>query len=90
MEHPTFSRDEIARQGQGLYQTQLRPLVETEANIGKIISIDVATGDYEIADDVIAASRLLKARHPDAVLWSERIGYNAVFAVGGTLTRTSA
>ena len=35
-----------------------------------------------------AATRRLKIRHAGATVWAERIGYNAVFAVGGARTRT--
>jgi hypothetical protein len=58
-------------------------------NMGKIIAIDVETGDHEIADDVIPAGRRLVARHPGAATWTKRIGYDAVYALGGTLTRTA-
>jgi hypothetical protein len=89
MPHPRYSGEEIARRGEALYEQSLRAKVETEENIGKIISIDIETGDYEIGNDVIAAGRLLLAKHPDAATWTKRIGYNAVYALGGTLTRTA-
>lgn len=89
MFHPRFSLEEIGRRGQELYETQIRPQVETEANIGKQIVIDIETGEYEIDDDGLAASRRLLSRHPDAALYGARIGYNAVYSIGGALTRTS-
>lgn len=51
MPHSRFSSEEIARRGRELYEHTLRDLVETEENIGKIISIDIETGDYEIDAD---------------------------------------
>jgi len=30
----------------------------------------------------------LQAKQPDAAIWAERIGYDAVYAVGGSLVRT--
>jgi hypothetical protein len=59
--------------------------VEISENIGKIISIDIDTGDYEIDDDLVFACHRLQAKQPDALIWTERIGYDAVYAVGGTL-----
>jgi len=47
------------------------------------------SGDYEIGDDLVAAGRRLQQRHPDALRYSKRIGYNAVCTVGGSLTRTT-
>ena len=90
MEHPRFNGEEIARRGKDLYQRTLRARVETEENIGKIVSIDVETGDYEIDADLLRAANRLLVRHPGAALWGERIGYDAVYALGGgVLTRTA-
>ncbi len=85
----TLSGEEIGVRGQEIYENRLRALLETEENIGKIVSIDITTGDYEIADDLIISGRKLQARHPDALMYGKRIGYNAVYAVGGSLVRTA-
>jgi hypothetical protein len=83
-----MSPDETAQRGKQLYEAKIRRLVETLETIGKIVAIDVDSGDYEVDSDVLAATRRLKARHESATVWAERIGYNAVFAVGGARTRT--
>ena len=88
MPHSRFSGEEIARRGEELYEQRFRTLVETEENIGKIISIDIETGDYEVDADPLVTGRRLQAKHSGAAIYSKRIGYNAVFAVGGTLFRT--
>lgn len=88
MDHPRFNGKEIARRGHDLYQESIRAQVETEENIGKVVSIDIETGDYAVGDDLVQTARKLLARHPGAALWGERIGYDAVYAVGGTLSRT--
>ena len=89
MPHPRFSSAEILRRGEELYERSIRARVETEENIGKQIVIDIETGDYEIDTDGLAASHRLLARHPGAALYGGRIGYNAVYTLGGTLTRTA-
>jgi hypothetical protein len=89
MSQVNLSDREIALQGKEIYEKQIRAKVETQENIGKIISIDIESGDYEIDSDLLATCRRLQARHQKAVLWTERIGFNAVYAVGGTLTRTA-
>ena len=89
MPHSRFSSEEIARRGQDLYEQRIRALVETPENIGKIVSIDIETGDYEVGEDLISTGDRLFARHPGAALYGARIGYNAVYAVGGSLVRTS-
>jgi len=90
MPHPRLSSEEIARRGKDLYERVIRAQVETMENIGKIISINIETGEYEIGDDLVVTSRKLQAKQPDAALWGERIGFNAVYAVGGTLVRTAS
>jgi hypothetical protein len=79
--------DDISRIGHEIYETQLRPKVETEENIGKLISIDIKTGDYEIGDKLLTTVERLQARRPEAEIWTERIGYDAVYAVGGSIQR---
>src|SRR5689334_351342 len=87
MPHPRFSGEEVERRGQELYEREIRSKVENE-NEGKIIAIDIETGDYEIADDNLAAARRLLDRHPGAAIWALRIGYNAVQSLGGSLRPT--
>ena len=84
------SGEEIGRRGQAIYENTLRALLETEENIGKVVSIDITSGDYEIADDLLASGQKLQARRPNALMYGKRIGYNAVYAVGGSLVRTTA
>ena len=50
MASTTERDDSISKIGHEIYETQLRSKVETDENIGKLISIDIKTGDYEIAD----------------------------------------
>ncbi len=88
MAHPRLSEVEIDRRGQEMYEQHIRSKVETVGNIGKHIVIDVETGDYEIDSDGLAASRRLLAKHPDAALFGARIGYDAVYALGGALMPT--
>ena len=88
MPHPRYSSAEITRRGKELYDQRIRTLVETQDNIGKIVSIDIETGDYEVGEDLISTGDRLFARHPGAALYGARIGYNAVYAVGGSLVRT--
>lgn len=89
MPHPRFAGGEISERGEAIYEQSLRDKVETEENIGKIISIDIETGDYEIGSDVLAPAERLLAKRPEAAIYGKRIGYNAVVAVGGSLYRTA-
>ena len=77
-----FPRRSVASRGKAIYQKKILPLVYPQET-GKIVVIDISSGDYEIdADDAQALVRLL-ARRPHARTWTERIGYRAVDSIGG-------
>jgi hypothetical protein len=78
---PRYSKEEFAQRGDLIYQTQIRPQVEA-GNHGKIVAIDIETGDFEIANDTMTATRRLRERLPDSQTWVVRIGYRAVHRFG--------
>jgi hypothetical protein len=82
MSHNHLKREEIARRGEEIYAQNLRDKLETPDNIGKIIVINVETGDYEIDSDGLEANHRALARHPGAPLYGLRIGYDAVEGFG--------
>lgn len=85
MSHPRYSGEEVQKRAEELYNQGIRQKVETPTNIGKLLVIDIETGDYEIDADEVAASRRAQAKHPGAPLWMLRIGYDAVHTFGGRL-----
>jgi hypothetical protein len=89
MSQPTLDREEIADRGHKIYDQNLRTQVETAANIGQIIAIDLNTSEYEIDPDLLTACDRLQAKQPNTITWAGRIGYDAVYAIGGTLIRTA-
>ena len=89
MPHARGADEVIDRRGKEWYETRLRDIVETEENIGKQIVIDIETGEYEIDESGLDASLRMLKRKPDAALYGLRIGYDAVYAIGATLTRTT-
>lgn len=78
---PRYSKEEFARRGTALYEHKIRPLVEP-GNHGRIVVIDIETGDYELGDDPLEVSLHMIARCPDAQLWCVRIGHRAVERFG--------
>ena len=74
---PEEEDDDISRIGKARYE-ELRPQLEAE-HWGKMVVIDVNSGDYEIGDGDCSASRRLYARRPEAVTWGERVGYPAAY-----------
>ena len=76
----TIQVKDIERIGRAMYN-ELRS--EMEANHwGKMVVIDVKTGDYEIADDDLTATMRLTKKNPEALTWGERVGYPAPYFFG--------
>lgn len=74
---PRYSKEEFARRGNEIYESQVRPQVEAD-NYGKIVAIDIETGAFEIANDSLTAAKQLLKRYPDAQTFGIRIGHRAV------------
>lgn len=53
-----YSKEEFARMGDEIYENKVRPLVEEE-NKGKIVAIDIETGDYRVEKDGLKAAHYL-------------------------------
>lgn len=70
---PRYSREEIARRGDEVYEHELLPRLGPHDE-GKFALVDVESGDYEIDRDEIAASDRLLARRPDAQIWIRQVG----------------
>jgi hypothetical protein len=83
---PRYSKEEFAQRGDEIYESQIRSQVE-EGNGGKIVAIDLETGDFEIDSSEIAACDRLEASHPHAQIWMVRIGSRHVRRFGGRIKR---
>jgi hypothetical protein len=76
-----YSKEEMAQLGQALYDSGIRQQVEA-GNKGKIVAIDIETGEFEVDENVVPATNRLFERHPDAQPWIIRIGHRAVYHFG--------
>jgi frataxin-like iron-binding protein CyaY len=83
---PHYSKEEFARRGDQIYETQILPQLE-EGNLGKIVAIDLETGNFEVDASEINACARLEAQHPDAQIWIVRIGSRHVRRFGGRVKR---
>ena len=67
--------------GPAIYQERILPTLSPSYK-GKVVFIDVKTGGYEIDGDECAAMVRFMERFPNAVGWSERVGYPYVDSFG--------
>ena len=74
--------EETARLGDAIYEERVRARVERE-HYGDVVAIDVNSGDYAVADEVLAAADALRQRRPNADIWFVRVGFRALDRIGG-------
>ena len=77
-----YSKEEYARRGDAMYEQKVRPhLKPTDRD--RVVAVDIETGEYEISDSELDASRRLRARLPGAQSWLVRVGSRYVHRFGG-------
>ena len=84
---PKYSPEEHARLGEQIYESKVRAAVEA-GNRGRIVAIDVDSGQFELADNVLDACQRLISRLPESQIWCVRIGHRAVHRFGPRVMRT--
>ncbi len=89
METILLSYEEVGKIAEQLYQNSIRAVVETPENIGKMVIIDIQTGDYSVNKNGLEAANYLYDKNPLARLFGIRIGYNVAVSFGGTMERVS-
>lgn len=76
--------DEVVERGKALYEQNIRAQVE-EGNVGRLLMVDVTTGNWVLGEDRIEMVRRLRARNPQAQNYGMRVGYAAATAIGTSL-----
>ena len=80
---PSRPVDDIARMGSEIYERDIKAHVVADHD-GEIVAIDVDSGDWAIAKDLMTASDLLREKRPDANdVFFERVGFRSVYSFGG-------
>ncbi len=79
-------KEETARLGEAIYEQDIKTQVEADHH-GKVIAIDVDSGDYAIADTASGAAKQLREQRPDAGVWLMRVGYRTLRHFGGSSLR---
>ncbi len=81
MRYAKYTPEEVELRGEDLYEREIRQLVEV-GNQGKFVVVDIETGEFEVDDDDLRATKLALAKRPDAVLYGLRIGYPTAYTMG--------
>ena len=82
MSQSDYTPREMAERGEKIYRERIRPTL-TEADIGKFVTIDINSGDYEIDADDISGGLALRARTPGSCYYGLRVGYSVAESFDG-------
>lgn len=82
MPYARYSPKEVESRGERIYEQQIRGQVEP-GDKGKFVVIDVETGEFEVDEDDLQATKRALAKRPEAVLYGLRIGYPTAYTLGG-------
>jgi hypothetical protein len=74
---------EVVAAGKTIYEKQIRQLVETPDNIGKMLTLDIETDEYSIGDNPAETILNLKQKDSLSKLFTLRIGYQTGVSFGG-------
>jgi hypothetical protein len=77
-----WTTEEVVKQGLKVYEQRIRSLVETPENIGKMLTLDVETGEYKIGVNTIEGAIELKKNRPMVRLFTLRIGHDVGVSFG--------
>lgn len=67
----------LGEEGERIYYEKLKPILEPELK-GKIVAIEVDSGDYFIGDSVIEALQKAREVYPDKLFHFMRIGFRTL------------
>ncbi|REJ85695.1 MAG: hypothetical protein DWQ34_28555 [Planctomycetota bacterium] len=82
MPYAKYTPEEVESRGEEIYEQQIRQKVES-GNKGKFVVIDIETGEYEIDEDDVQATKRALAKRPQGILYGVRVGYPTAYNLGG-------
>ncbi len=84
-----MSESKLATKGQEIYQNQILPNLNVDKLKGKIVAIEIESGDYFIEETPLKAVMLGRKTYPKQKFYCERVGYKAVYSYKGVVPVTS-
>ncbi|MDA1049882.1 MAG: hypothetical protein O3C40_05315 [Planctomycetota bacterium] len=82
MPYAKYSPEEVESRGEEIYEQQIRWKVEA-GNKGKFVVIDIETGEYEVDEDDLQATKRALAKRSGAILYGVRIAHPTAYTLGG-------
>lgn len=86
---PELVLSPFAQKGEDIYRQRILPEISEEALKGKIVAIEVESGDYFIDDNSLKAITHAQTKYPDKMFYLKRIGYRAVHKSYGVVKKAA-
>ena len=86
MPYASYLPGDVESRGEQIYQQRIRAEVEP-GNHGKFVVLDIETGEFEVDEDDLQATKRMPAKRPEAVLYGLRIGYPTAYTLGGHIAK---
>ncbi len=83
---PRYSKKDMAQRGQKIFERIIKPTLKA-GMANDYLLIDIESGDYEIDQDMLAAMDRLRARQPNAQIWTRRIKSPYAHRFGASLRK---
>ncbi len=80
---------EFSQKGETIFRSKILPNIAVENLKGKIVAIEVETGDYYVDSTVLKAGMLGRKTHPAAKFYFKRVGYDALYRQHGVVKKRS-
>lgn len=77
--------EEVARRAESLYADRICQEVAQAENIGKMVIIDIETGDYAVDKTGLESVKYLRAKNPSGQFFGIRIGYKVAASISGVM-----
>ncbi len=87
MEAILLSSEEVGKLARELYENGIRQQVDKEENIGKMVIIDIETGEYAVDETGRESAHYLRSKNSFARLYGIRIGYKFAVSFCGDMER---
>lgn len=81
MSATSLSKSQTVSLGKAIYAERLAAQLEPGRN-GEFVAIEVESGDFEVAADLLDAVRKLRERRPGCIPYLHRVGRSAAFRLG--------
>jgi hypothetical protein len=76
-----YPKEVIVQRGDELFEQTIRVQVVGRPDLD-FVAVDIETGDYEVGPVEIDVTKRLLERHPEAQIFSRRVGFRSAHRIG--------